>query len=95
MIPTLGAASSSDMRGNLLIGNDPEDQQWLPEQLHCRAPVRLLQGSLWQVAAPRQVGRTGQDGCPRWKDGQGILYETWRWKATGHLIEGARNGAQR
>eukprot|EP00959_Pyramimonas_sp_CCMP1952_P446388 9346107-Pyramimonas_sp.AAC.1 len=67
MIPNLGTASSSDMRGNRLIENDPEDQQWLPQQVHVRAPVRLLQRSLWHVAAVRQVGRAGQDGCPRWK----------------------------
>eukprot|EP00959_Pyramimonas_sp_CCMP1952_P078489 1640446-Pyramimonas_sp.AAC.1 len=73
MILTLGAASSSDMRGNLLIDSDPEDQQWPPQQLDFRAPVRLPHKDLCHVAALHQVGRTGQDGCLRWKEGQGML----------------------
>eukprot|EP00959_Pyramimonas_sp_CCMP1952_P268867 5621847-Pyramimonas_sp.AAC.1 len=72
LIPTLGAASSRDIRGNLLIDNDPEGQQWPPQQLDFRAPVRLLQRIMCRVAALRQVGRTGKDGRPRWKGGQGV-----------------------
>eukprot|EP00959_Pyramimonas_sp_CCMP1952_P118422 2476162-Pyramimonas_sp.AAC.1 len=75
MILTLETANSSDLLGNLLADNDPEDQQRLPLQLHFRAPVPLLQGSLCHVAAPHQVGRKGQDGCRRWKDEQGMLLQ--------------------
>eukprot|EP00959_Pyramimonas_sp_CCMP1952_P015754 333396-Pyramimonas_sp.AAC.1 len=78
MIPTLGTASSSDMRGNLLIDNDPEDQQRPPQQLDFRTPVSPLQKNLRLVAALHQVGRAGQGGFLRWKEGQGcFFYATW------------------
>eukprot|EP00959_Pyramimonas_sp_CCMP1952_P161969 3386535-Pyramimonas_sp.AAC.1 len=67
MIPTLGAASISDMRGNLLIGNISGGQQWPPQQPNFRAPVRPLQKNLCHVAALHQVGRAEQDGCLTWK----------------------------
>eukprot|EP00959_Pyramimonas_sp_CCMP1952_P264742 5535562-Pyramimonas_sp.AAC.1 len=65
--------SSSDLRGNLLTDVDPQGQQRLPLQLHFKAPVPPLQRILCHVAALRQVGRTGPDGRPRWKDQQGML----------------------
>eukprot|EP00959_Pyramimonas_sp_CCMP1952_P224562 4695602-Pyramimonas_sp.AAC.1 len=59
MIPTLETASTNDLRGNPLNDVDPEDHQWLPQQLRFKAPALQLRRALYHVAALLRVGRAG------------------------------------
>eukprot|EP00959_Pyramimonas_sp_CCMP1952_P230359 4816063-Pyramimonas_sp.AAC.1 len=48
------------MRGNLLIDSDLEDQQWLPQQLHFRAPGPVPKEPVARRGpAPGRARRTG------------------------------------